>query len=198
MKNIYQRVIESGMAVAVFAFASCASEQTVTQSKKVRSGLDRYNNGYEVEKGEHGMMQSGSDKKSAYDNKRSNIGARDFSGKDYNKESYRKERWGGNKDYAAQQYGGNTDGSQFKHSPHYVNRNASAQANGQYATANQSRFNAGKFSTGRANEGRSTAVQTGSSGYVTSRSNSASEPLIMSRDDYNQLGVQQTNSMLGR
>jgi hypothetical protein len=197
MKNIYQYVIKCGLTIAVFALASCASKQTFTQSK-VRSGLDKYNNGYEIEKGDHGMMKSGSDKQSSYNNKRSNIGAQDFSGKDYNKESYRKKRWGGNQDYAAKKYGGNTDGSQYKYSPHYVNRNASSQANGQYATANQSQFNAGKFATGKANESRSTAVTTGSSGYVTSRNNNVSEPLIMSRDDYNQLNVQQTNSMLGR
>ncbi|MGJ8656682.1 MAG: hypothetical protein ACSHX6_09535 [Akkermansiaceae bacterium] len=197
MKNIYQNVIKSGLAVAVFAFASCASEQTVTQAK-VRSGLDKYNNGYEMEKGDHGMARSGSDKVSSYNNRRSDIGSRDFSGKDYNKESYRKERWGGNKDYASKQYGGNMDGSKFKHSPHYVNRNASAQANGQYATANQSQFNAGKYATGRANEARSSEVQTSSNGYVISRNRTAQEPLIMSRDEYNQLGVQQTNSMLGR
>ena len=197
MKNIYQPMIKFFLVVTLFAFASCASEQTVTRSK-VRSGLDSYNDGYEVEKGENGMMRSGSEKVSAYDKKRSNIAAGDFAGKDYNKESYRKERWGGEKNYAAKKFGGNTDGSKFKHSPHYVNRNASAQGNGQYATDNESRFNAGEFATGRANEGSSNAVKTGSSGYVTSRSRKAQEPLIMSRDDYNQLGVQQTNQMLGR
>lgn len=203
MKGIYHHVFRSDFAVTVLVilmvcgFASCSSETTVTQ-KKVRSGLDSYNDGYEVEKGEHGMMQSGSEKVSEYDRKRSGIGAQDFSGKDYNKESYRKKRWGGNTGYTAKEYGGNTDGSKYKYSPHYVNRNANAEANGQYATDNESRFNAGSFATGSANEGRASSVKTGSSGYVTSRNKNAAEPRIMSRKEYNQLGVRDTNRMLGR
>ena len=203
MKRIFHQAFRFHFAVAalvilsVCGFTSCSSETTVTQ-KKVRSGLDSYNDGYEVEKGEHGMMQSGSEKVSEYDRKRSGVAAKDFSGKDYNKESYRKKRWGGNTGYTAKQYGGNTDGSRYKYSPHYVNRNASAQANGQYATSNESRFNTGKFATSGANEGGARNVKTGSSGYVTSRSENAAEPRIMSREEYNQLGVRDTNRMLGR
>gem|GEM_PF-1522480 len=198
MKIFYQLGIKFGLVFAMFVLASCASEQTVTSSK-VRSGLDQYNNGYDMAKGEHGMMRSGSDKVSEYDRKATNIGARDFSGKDYNKESYRKERWGGNKGYSTKQYGGKTDGSKFKHSPHYVNQNSRAQANGQYATANKSRFNTGRYAaaSSRANEGSTNAVKTGSSGYVTSK-NKVPQPLIMSKDDYNQLGVRDTKRMLGR
>ncbi|MFT5633471.1 MAG: hypothetical protein ACI9SQ_001190 [Rubritalea sp.] len=198
MRLFYPLMIKISLVVTVFAFASCASEKTVMQSK-VRSGLDQYNNGYDIEKGEHGMLRSASDKVSHYDRRASNIGARDFSGKNYNKESYRKERWGGNKGYASKQYGGNTDGSKFKHSPHYVSRDTRAQANGQYANADKSRFNTGKYTVAnnRANESRSNAVKTGASGYVTSR-NKRPQPLIMSKDDYNELGVSDTNQMLGR
>ncbi len=189
-----------GLLVAlVSVFASCASEKTVTQSKK-RSGLDKYNNGYDLKKGEHGMMQSSSTRVSQYNSKNRNIGARDFSGKDYNKESYRKERWGGNKGFARKSFGGNTDGSKFKHSPHYVNRDVRAQANGQYATDNKSRFNTGRFSGSgnRAQEGKTNTVNTGSSGYVTSRNKNKPDPLIMSREEYNELSVSDTKRMLGR
>jgi len=198
MNYVLQLVIKFGLVLTVCFFASCVSEQTVTTSKK-RSGLDKYNNGYEIEKGEHGMMQSGSDKVSQYDRKRSSVGVKDFSGKDYNKESYRKKRWGGNRGYTAKRYEGNTDGSQFRYSPHYVNRNANAQANGQYSTANQSQYDAGTFYGGgiRANEGGLNKIKKGASGYVVSRDNAAM-PLIMSREEYNQLGVQDTNRMLGR
>ena len=143
MKNFYQFVVMIGLALL---FASCASKTTVTQ-KKVRSGLDSYNEGYELTKDEHGMTRSSSKQISEYDSQRkSNIGGRDFSGKDYNKEKYRKERWGGSKGYTAKQYGGKTDGSKFKHSPYYVSRDVRAQANGQYATANESQCNAGRNS----------------------------------------------------
>ena len=198
MKYFYQLVIKVGLVSAVFAFASCASVQTVTQSK-ARSGLDQYNNGYDMQKGEHGMMRSGSDKVSEYNRKATDIGSKDFSGKNYNKENYRKQRWGGNKGYNAKQYGGKTDASRFKHSPHYVNQNARAQANGKYSTANQSGFKTGNYAarSSRANEGRSNAVKKGSSGYVTSR-NKKEQPLIMSKDDYNELSVSDTKRMLGK
>ena len=185
------------MLLAVLAIMSCSSEQTVSNSK-VRSDLDKYNGGYDLEKDEHGMTRSGSDKVSQYDEKRSNIRGQDYSGKSYNKENYRKERWGGDKDYAAKQYGGNTDGSKFKHSPYYVTRNANARANGQYSSNDQSRFNAGTYNTGRANESRSDAVKTGGSSYAASRNRKATKPLIISKDDYTKLGVQDTNRMLGR
>ncbi len=198
MKSFYQLLINLGLVLAVFAFASCASEQTVTQSK-VRSGLDQYNNGYDMKKGDHGMMQAGSEKISQYDRKATDIGARDFSGKNYNKESYRKERWGGNKGYNAKQYGGKTDGSRFEHSPYYVSRETRAQANGQSANADNNQYNAGKYtvSNNRATESGANAVKTGASGYVTSR-NKRPQPLIMSKGDYNKLGISDTNRMLGR
>lgn len=198
MKLIYQLAIKAGLAATVITLASCASETSVSQSK-VRSGLDKYNNGYEMEKGEHGMMQAGSDRISHYDSRSTHMGARDFSGKDYNKESYRRKRWGGDTRYTAQQYAGNTDGSRFQHSPHYVNRNARAGAHGKYAAANNSQFNTGRFAVrnNRANEGNASAVRTGSSGYVTSKSN-MKQPLIMSKEDYNQLSIGQTKAMLGR
>jgi hypothetical protein len=198
MKNFYHLVINFSLAFSVLMFASCASERTVT-SGKVRTGLDQYNNGYEMEKGEHGMMQAGSDKISQFEGKKSNIGSRDFAGKNYNKESYRKERWGGNTKYDAQKYAGNTDGSRFQHSPYYVDRNARARDNGKYAAANGSQFATEDFAaaSSRANEGNSDDVKTGASGYVTSRDNRP-QPLIISKDDYNKLGIGDTKKMLGR
>jgi hypothetical protein len=129
----------------------------------------------------------------------SNIGARDFSGKDYNKQSYRKQRWGGDTRYSAKQYGGNTDGSRFQHSPYYVDRNSRARDNGQYAAANNSPFKTGKYAaaSNNANERSANDIKTGTSGYVTSR-NKRPQPLIISKDDYNKLRVSDTKRMLGR
>lgn len=198
MKIFYDVAIKLSIFFAVIMLASCASKKSVTSSK-VRSGLDQYNNGYEIEKGEHGMMQAGSEKVSQYEGKSSYIGARDFAGKNYNKESYRKERWGGNTKYDAKGYAGNTDGSRFQHSPHYVDRNARSRNNGQYANANGEQFLTSNFSgaSQRANERRASDVKTGASGYVTSRNNMA-QPLIMSKDDYNKLSISDSKSMLGR
>lgn len=192
MKIFYQL---AGVIMLTYLSASCAGKTTVSQ-KKVRSGLDSYNSGYELTKDEHGMTRSASKKISHYNNQRnSNLGATDISGKDYNKASYRKARWGGDKSYTAEQYGGKTDGSRFQHSPHYVSR--SAYDGGGFQTVQKNQFNTGRYNTGRAQEAKSDTVKTGSSGYVTSQNN-APEPLIMSRDEYNKLSVRDTKSLLGR
>ncbi len=182
--------------VLVFSFASCAKEGVMTSST-VRSGLNKFNDGYAMEKGEHGMMRSSSDKVSEYDRKASGLVSKDFRGKDYNKASYRKKRWGGNTAYKPKQYEGNTDGSRFQHSPHYLKDNYKARADGQYASANNSQYNTGRFKVGRASEGLGSGVRTGSSTYVTSR-DKRPEPLIMSKQDYRDLSVSESNRLLGR
>lgn len=184
--------------VLVFSFASCAKEG-VTKVSKVRSGLNKFNDGYTMEKGDHGMMRSSSDKVSEYDRRASGVGSKDFKGKDYNKASYRKKRWGGNTAYKSKQYAGNTDGSRFQHSPHYLKNNYKARAEGQYALANNSQYKTGAFNSGRAREelGLGTDVKKGASTYVTSRDRRP-EPLIMSRQDYRKLSVSDSNRMLGR
>lgn len=198
MKNFYDLVIKFSLVLSVLLFVSCASERTVKTSE-VRTGLDQYNNGYDMEKGEHGMMQAGSEKISEYEGKLSNIGARDFSGKNYTKESYRKERWGGNTKYNAQEYAGNTDGSRFQHSPYYVDRNSRARDNGNYAAANGSEFATSDFggASSRAIERNSADVKTNASGYVTSRNNKP-QPQVISKDDFNKLSISESKAMLGR
>ena len=121
--------------------------------------------------------------------------ARNFKGKDYGKESYRKKRWGNNTDYNTKQYAGNTDGSQFKSSPHYVQKQA-------LAGSRDSRFNRSKFGTNsvaksNAQETNSTSVKKGQSGYVSSRGDYG-DTRVMSKKEYAELSVRQTNSLLGR
>ncbi len=150
-------------------------------------------------KGENGMAQSGSDKVSDFDGKMSNIGSQDFSGKNYNTESYRKERWGGNTQYKTTEFAENTDGSRFEHSPYYVDRNSRARDNGKYAAADGSEFAAGKYAGANqdANEGGFNAIQSGESGYVTSRRNNT-KPLIVSKEDYRRLTIDDSRKMLGK
>jgi len=174
-------------------FISCGSKTTTTVTqKKVRSGLDKYNNGYDLSKGEHGMMQSKSTKKSHYDNLRASALGGSVAKTDYTKSSYRSQRWGGDSRYSKKDYSGS---GSYNKTAYNTSENTSFEKG--YIT-NSSRFGGQTYGTsGSTVERRAGYVKTGSSGYVDSMSNAA-EPTIISRDEYNQLGVQQSNNLLGR
>lgn len=157
--------------------------------------MEKYGGDYEYTKDKNGMMRATSDKQSEFASKGEFSTARNFKGKDYGKESYRKKRWGNNTDYNTKQYAGNTDGSQFKSSPHYVQKQA-------LAGSRDSRFNRSKFGTNsvaksNAQETNSTSVKKGQSGYVSSRGDYG-DTRVMSKKEYAELSVRQTNSLLGR
>ncbi len=65
-------------------------------------------------------------------------------------------------------------------------------------SAGDSNFQGQRFATSNNTSERNAGyVKTGSSGYVRSKEN-VKAPTIISRDEYNQLGVQESNRLLGR
>ncbi len=180
----------------VICLVSCASKQTIT-NKKVRatSGVEKYTGDYEYTKDKNGMIRATSDKQSDFSKKGAYAVSRDYKGKSYGKENYRKKRWGNNTGYNTKQYGGNLDGSQFKNSPHYVQKQA-------LAGSRDSRFNRSEFGTNsvsktNAREGSANTVKKGQSGYVSNRGD-FSKKRVLSKKQYAELTIQQTNSLLGR
>ena len=176
-------------------FISCGgsnSGSTISQ-KKVRSGLDKYNNGYDLEKGEHGMMQSKSTKKSNLNNLRASVAGGTVNKTDYSKASYRKKRWGGG--------GSSYDKKSFNNTGGYNTAAYRASKNNNFDkgySAGGSNFQGQSYTTSNNTQERNAGyVRTGNSAYVTSRKN-ATNPVIIDRDDYNQLRVSESNSLLGR
>ena len=189
---------------SVAMLASCASEKTVSVRKaKADSGLDKFNSNYDYEKDETGLMRAVSDQKSQYSRKEGFAGTNQkVTGKDYNKQSYRKKRWGQKSDYQTTEYQGRKE-SGLGDSPYYVQQ---AKINREQSRFSGSQYGTSGYETGAANVAsgarRSSNLAGKTSGYVSSQGN-YSEPLIMSKQDYSRvsqgkMSVQQTNSMLGR
>lgn len=195
MKLISQIIIKLSLVLGVIFIVSCGNKTTTVVQKKSRSGLDKYNDGYDLGKGDHGMNVSKSTKKSHYGDLRTTHGGGAVNKVNYGKDSYRTKRWGGGSNYAKKSYAGNMDASGVKGAPYYVSQNKNFNNN--YSTSGSTYQGQNYGATGRAQEDRASNVGTGSSGYVNSRSN-LSQPTIISKDDYRQMAVSETNSMLGR
>jgi len=183
--------------IAVCIATSCSSQQTVTVNKaKAQSGLDKFNSNYDYAKDENGLLRATSNQQSQYSRKRQFSGSDNVaSGANYDKKSYRKKRWGQKSNYNSEQYQGNTD---YDKTPFYVQQ---ARANREQSRFSQNEFAANDYSTGTANAAsgarRNSNVKHSASGYVTSQQDYP-DPLILSKDDYTKLSVQQTNVLLGR
>ena len=192
MKLSYQIIMKCCLVFGVMLFVSCGGEttSTVTQ-KKVRTGLDKYNNGYELSKGEHGTIQSKSSKKSSYNDLRASA-ISSVKKPSYTKESYRRKRWGGDSTYGTKSYSGTES---YSKTGYKASKNTNFDKG---YNAGSSRFEGQTFATSNSTAERRTGyVQTGTSSYVDSRDN-APAPTIFSRDEYNKLGIQQSNQLLGR
>ena len=174
--------------------SSCASERKITKEKAEARGLDKYMSDVKYVTDEEGNVRPDSDKRSQFDSKETYAGAKGFSGEQYSKKGYRSKRWGGNKDFNSKKFSGNKSGSQFQHSPHFVQQHANAQ--GQSAAAGSKNYGTSDYSgnTGAANRGESvdrpTDAKSQNAGYQS--------PPVYSLDQANGVGVGDTNAMMGR
>ncbi len=129
--------------------------------------------------------------------KQSNVASnRDFSGKDYTKESYRKKRWGGNTLFKSKKYEGNTDASRYKKEPWFVRKQASNQ--GQRAQADGKSFSVNPFKTRSANEQTGKRLARPSDAQTDFRRRVFIQPKMTNWKDQKGLNVGDTNRMLGR
>jgi len=192
------------LIASIAGLASCASQKTVSVRKaKSDSGLDKFNSNYDYEKDKDGMMRAVSDDKSQYSRKEGFSGTKQVTtGKDYNKLSYRKKRWGQKSEYGKSQFQGKKD-SRYGDSPYYVQQ---ARMNNQQSRFGGSQYGTSGYATGEANVASGARRNNNSgrktSGYVTTQGE-YSKGIIMSKKDYTRISqgkmsVQQTNSMLGR
>ncbi len=80
------------------AFASCASERTVTTTTKRDPMMQHFAGNFETKTDKDGIKRSGSDRRSSFENK-SYSGTKDFSTKSYGKKEFR------TKDFAKKEFG---------------------------------------------------------------------------------------------
>jgi len=175
---------------------ACAKETTVTQSQ-VKKDVWGNNQSYSVGQDDDGNPVMKSDKRSGFENKHSNIASnRDFSGKDYTKKSYRKNRWGGDTYFGSKKYNGNTKAKGYQSEPWFVRKQASA-SNQQASVANKS-FLVNPFNSKRAPDPRTKRYATSTNAKVSNRRGGYKQPSITNWKDQKGLTVKDTNGMLGR
>ena len=185
------------LSVIGLLLASCASETTTTEHKVNKDAFGK-ELPFSVGKDADGNPMMKSDKRSRYENKNSNIESnRDFSGNDYTKKSYRKDRWGGDSHFGKKTYAGNTSADRYKKEPWYVRKQASS-ANKQ-ATASNKNYSVNPFRrSGRASEQGGRRMTTTQDARTSNSRQSYKQPEITHWKEQNGLSVKDTNSMLGR
>ena len=197
MKTLKQTYQYLCMSIVLCLLGSCASEQVVSLSKVERDAFGRSLN-YSVGEDEDGNPVVKSEKRSALEGKKSNLGSRsDFSGSDYTTKAYRKKRWGGKEEFSTDAYSGVNQATQYDKEPWFVKK----QANAQGAAANESKqtFFTKLFKTSKARESNIANVARVSDAETDLRRRVYKEPEIFQPGEYrSNLGIEDTKRMLFR
>jgi hypothetical protein len=189
-------VLFSISCVVTMLLGSCASERTVTKTQVKKDAWGREES-FSVGKDEDGNPMMKSDRRSSMEGKQSNVaGSQDFSGKDYNKKSYRKKRWGGNTVFGRKKYEGNTDASQYQKEPWFVKKQAGLK--NQRAGAEGKTYSDNPFRKPTAREQGGARISHSSDAKTDFRRRVFKQPGITHWKDQPGLGVGDTNRMLGR
>lgn len=185
------------LSILVFVLGACSSDSTVTKTQ-IKKDVWGNKETFSVGKDADGNPMMKSDKRSSYENTSSNIAAnRDFSGKDYTKSSYRKDRWGGKSNYDRTSYQGNTSAKKYKREPWFVKQQA-ALSNRKSSLGKQGYTTAGYRSAGRASEQGGRRIASRQDAQISNRRSSYKQPEVTGWKDQQGLSVKETNGMLGR
>jgi hypothetical protein len=181
----------------VLLLGACATEQTVTKTK-VKKDMWGNDESFSIGKDADGNPMMKSDKRSSFENKKSNLTKNcDFSGKDYTKKSYRKERWGGKRSFGRKKFEGNTDANRYRKEPWFVKKQA-AGADRQ-ALASNKKFSVNPFRSGTSSSSATKKrYSTFQNPNVSKSRRSFPQPDITDWKNQKGLSVKDTNGMLGR
>ncbi|SHJ82525.1 hypothetical protein SAMN02745181_2724 [Rubritalea squalenifaciens DSM 18772] len=185
------------LGAAILLLSSCASERKVSYTRGESSGISKYESDVRYQQQADGSVRPNKDVRSQYDGRQEYLSARSFGGQDYTTEKYGKKRWGRNTDYANKQYGGKTDGSHFQYSPEFVQQQAMAQ--GQLARVNGQNYGANQYAAGQANvQNRNHYLAKPANAKTESRRGVYKQPDIISKQDFTELSIEESKSLLGR
>lgn len=184
------------LLVTSVLFGACASETTTTEHQ-VKKDVWGNDEPFSIGKDADGNPVMKSDKRSSFENKNSNLaGHRDFSGKDYTSNSYRKKRWGGDTKYDRKQYAGKTSADQYKQEPWFVQKQASAVS--KQASSSNKKFLVNPFRSKSSSVKNSKHISSAQDARVSNRRQSYQQPNITHWKEQDGLSVKDTNGMLGR
>lgn len=187
----------SCVVLGCIAICSCAKDRKVTYEKADATGIRKYESDVRYVTDEQGNVKPNQDKRSRYDSEGSYAGgSKDYSGTEYKKGDYNAKRWGGGKGFNAKSYAGNKDGSEFKHSPHFVGQQAAAQ--GDYSSAGNKNYGAASYNNTVGSAATGAEVNRPQDSQSAAKRSSYQQPTIFTKEQGNGVTVEETNALLGR
>lgn len=185
------------LCLCSLAFISCASEQTVTRSKVDRDEWGKPVT-YKVGEDDAGNPQMQSDVRSSFESVGGNkiTSGNHYSGKEYTKKSYRKERWGGDSVYRTKSYNDVGRASNYDKEPWFIRKQAITS--GQEPSEGKKSFFSKIFGKSTAREQDATRLTKTSDTESAVRRRVFKQPDVISWKGQSALSVQDTKGMLSR
>lgn len=185
------------LGVATVLLSSCASEREVTYEKAEATGLSKYQSDVKYMVDEQGNVKpTGQGQRSQFEAKGNYYQAQSQMGSEYAKPEYSASRWQQNTSYSKKTYANGNGSRDYKNSPHFVQQQASVQ--GQQSNVGGQNFaGTNEYYRSDAQAGGVDASVSKPTDAGTSNRNLPA-PKIYTLGEVNQLGVDDTNSMLGR
>ncbi|MDB4508292.1 hypothetical protein N9051_01780 [Akkermansiaceae bacterium] len=187
---------------------ACSSKETETSAPEVaavKSGGEfnlRQNNPYEwnsddVQGGSSGTFAGG--KRSQYDQRKMSSYAKSREMPDFYSREFHSKNWNGSKDYSAGSYQVSKTPNESGKRSWFGGKKSSHSGSSAYGVGKA--YDAGSYRTASAREAGQASASTGTDagGYVESRRAIKRKPLlVMSKNEYRQMSVDQTRSLLGK
>lgn len=184
------------------ACSSAESEVSAPEVAAVKSGGEyslRQNNPFEwsnedIKRDDGGNFAGG--KRSEYDQKKMASYGKDRKAPGYFSRDYHSKAWNGSKDYSVGSFQGGESYRESEKRSWFGGKKS--HADGLAARERGKSFQTGNYRAGSANE-TGQMVRVPSSGYVESRRSVKRKPLlVIEEDEYRQLSVDQSRSLLGK
>lgn len=190
--------------LAAFFLGACSSNKKSSnelypQGARVldESGIGKkYSALKDVQIDEDGTITGG--KRSQFD--RASRGSRshkNYKTPDYLTKNYNQKQWNGSKDYATGSYQGTSQARERNQNSRFQGNQANVA--GQQAWLDNKQYSTGSYQTAGARESQQTAVQGGENAQVAERKKVWGwTPKIYSADEYRDMSISQTRSLLGK
>lgn len=185
---------------------ACSSTESEVQAPELaaqQTGQEyslRQNNPFEwsnddIQRDDGGNFAGG--KRSEYDQKKVASYGKDRKAPGYFSRDYHSKAWNGSKDYSAGSYQGGKSYSESNKRSWFGGKKS--RAGDQVAQGTHQSYRTGSYGTGSATETGQSARVAPNSGYLKSRQSVKRKPLlIIEQDEYRQLSVDQSRSLLGK
>lgn len=190
--------------IGIFFLGACSSNKKVSnelhpQGARVldESGIGKkYSALKDIQVDEDGAITGG--KRSMYD-QASKLGGyrKEYKTPDYLTKNFDQKEWNGSKNYSTGSYQGNSQARETGKNSRFQGDQANIA--GQQSWLGNEKYNTGSYQTAGAREGQQAAIQGGENAQVAQREKVWGwNPKIYSADEYREMTISQTRSLLGK